>query len=519
MSPRILLSTAVTGGMTLISRVTGLVRDVVFAGLIGAGGGIMADAFYVAFRIPNMLRRLSGEGAFSQAFVPVFTEHKLRDSTADLQDFVNRMAGWFGLVLFVITLVGVIAAPIIIHLMAPGFSGAKYDLTVSMLRITFPYILFISLVAMAAGILNSSGKFAAAAFTPVLLNVCLIAAALLLAPRMHEPAKALAWGVFIAGVVQLLFQFPFLSRIGLLPRPSLARGHDGVSKVFRLMVPAIVGVSVHQINTVVNTILASFLVTGSVSWLYYSDRLMEFPLAVFGLALATVILPSLSRQHSSGDHQGFSRLLDWSLRWVCLIAVPATAALVVLSGPLLATFFHYGAFTERDVRMSTYALMAFSIGLPGFILIKVLAPGFYARQNTSTPMRIAVASIVINIVLSLALVGFLKHTGLALAISISALCNAAMLYHVLRREGVFSPTSGWARFLAQVTISTIAMSLFLVWGAGDLAAWLQDSIWSRIVHVTWLVAGGLVVYATVLLATGVRPGDMIHRPTAESSNG
>jgi len=512
MSPRILFSTLVTGGMTLLSRVTGLVRDVVFAGLIGAGGGIMADAFYVAFRIPNMLRRLSGEGAFSQAFVPVFTEHKLRDSEAELREFVNRMAGWFGLALFVITLVGIVAAPVIIMLMAPGFSGEKYDLTVTMLRITFPYILFISLVAMAAGILNSSGKFAAAAFTPVLLNVCLIGAALWLAPYFDQPAMALAWGVFIAGVVQLLFQLPFLARLRLLPRPSLARGHDGVSRVFRLMLPAIFGVSVHQINTVVNTVLASFLVTGSVSWLYYSDRLMEFPLGVFGIALATVILPSLSRQHASGDRSAFSRLLDWALRWVFLIGLPATVALMLLAGPLLATFFQYGAFNEQDVRMSSEALVAFSLGLLGFILVKVLAPGFYARQDTKTPMRIGVIAVLVNIVLSLALVFVLKHTGLALAISLSALVNAALLYRLLRRDGVYQPAAGWAVFLIRIALATAVMAAFLVWGSGDLRSWSAASATGRAMHLAWLVVGGAGLYLAALWLAGLRPRDVLQRP-------
>jgi putative peptidoglycan lipid II flippase len=517
MSPRLLLSTFITGGMTLLSRITGLARDVVFAGLIGAGAGIMADAFYVAFRIPNTLRRLSGEGAFSQAFVPVFTEHKLRDSAAELRDFVNRMTGWFGLILFVITLVGVVAAPVIIVVMAPGFSGDKYELTVAMLRITFPYLLFISLVAMAAGILNSYGKFAAAAFTPVLLNVCLIAAALWLAPYFDRPVLALAWGVFIAGVVQLLFQLPFLARLGLLPRPSLKRNHAGVARVFRLMLPGIFGVSVHQINTLVNTVLASFLVTGSVSWLYYSDRLMEFPLGVFGIALATVILPSLSHQHASGDRREFSRLLDWALRWVFVIGIPATVALMLLAAPLLATFFHYGAFGEQDVRMSSEALVAFSFGLLGFILVKVLAPGFYARQDTKTPVRIGVIAMGVNIALSVVLVFVLKHTGLALAISLSAFVNAGLLYRPLRRDGFYTPGAGWMAFLVRVSLATAAMGVLLVWGMGDLRGWFAASVGDRALHLAALVIGGAGLYLVTLWLVGIRPRDLMHRPAP--SNG
>jgi putative peptidoglycan lipid II flippase len=512
MPQRLLQSTFITGGMTLLSRISGLVRDIVFAGLIGAGAGIAADAFYVAFRIPNFLRRIFGEGAFSQAFVPVFTEYKTRAAREEMRDFVDRLTGIFGLVLFAVTLAGVLASPFIVWVLAPGFSGEKFDLTVSMLRITFPYILFISLVAMAAGILNTFGRFAAAAFTPVLLNLSLIAAALWLAPRMDQPVLALAWGVFIAGVAQLVFQLPFLKRLGVLPRPSLKRGHDGVSRVFRLMLPAIFGVSVAQINMLINTVLASFLVTGSVSWLYYSDRLMEFPLGVFGIALATVILPSLSRQHVLGDRGEFSRLLDWALRWVFLIGIPATVALVLLAGPLLATFFHYGAFTEQDVRMSAEALIAFSAGLLGFILVKVLAPGFYARQNTRTPVRVGMFSLGVNVVLSVLLVFVLRHTGLALAISLAAILNAALLYRLLRRDGTYQPGQGWLKFFARVSFATGVMAALLFWGAGDLRAWFAATAAERVQHLTVLVLGGAGLYLLTLWLVGIRPRDLLHRP-------
>ena len=516
MSRRLIKSTLVTGGMTLLSRIAGLARDMVFAGLIGAGAGVAADAFYVAFRIPNFLRRIFGEGAFSQAFVPVFTEYKTRASQEELRDFVDRLTGIFGLILFVVTLIGVLASPFIVVGLAPGFSGEKYDLTVTMLRITFPYLLFISLVAMAAGILNSYGQFGAAAFTPVLLNLSLIGSALWLAPHLSNPVLALAWGVFIAGVAQLLFQLPFLKRLGFLPRPSLKRGHDGVARVFRLMLPAIFGVSVAQINLLVNTVLASFLVTGSVSWLYYSDRLMEFPLGVFGIALATVILPSLSHQHTNGNRAEFSRLLDWALRWVFLIGAPATVALIVLAGPLLVTFFRHGAFSENDVHMSSQALVAFSAGLLGFILIKVLAPGFYARQDTKTPVRIGMISVGVNIVLSFVLVFALKHVGLALAISIAAFVNAALLYRLLRREGIYQPESGWPGFLLRVLLATTVMGAVLVWGAGDLKTWLAAKTMMRLLHLCALVAGGSAVYFAALYLLGARPRELLlRRPSAE----
>jgi putative peptidoglycan lipid II flippase len=509
MSRRLIKSTFVTGGMTLLSRITGLVRDMVFAGLIGAGAGIAADAFYVAFRIPNFLRRIFGEGAFSQAFVPVFTEYKSRESREELREFVDRLTGIFSLVLFVVTLIGMLASPFIVFALAPGFTGEKYDLTVTMLRITFPYILFISLVAMAAGILNTYGRFAAAAFTPVLLNLSMIGAALWLAPRLSNPVLALAWGVFIAGAAQLLFQLPFLKRLGFLPRPRLKRGHDGVARVFRLMLPAIFGVSVAQINTLINTMLASFLVTGSVSWLYYSDRLMEFPLGVFGIALATVILPSLSHQHTSGDRKEFSRLLDWALRWVFLIGVPSTAALVVLAGPLLVTFFRYGAFSENDVHMSSQALVAFSAGLLGFILIKVLAPGFYARQDTKTPMRIGAISMGVNILLSLLLVMPLKHVGLALAISLSAFVNAGLLFVTLRRHDVYRPLPGWGVFFARVVLASAIMGAVLFWGVGDINSWLHASTLQRIYRMSIWVATGAAVYLLTVMAFGVRLAQLL----------
>jgi putative peptidoglycan lipid II flippase len=512
MTQRLLRSTFITGAMTFLSRISGLVRDMVFAAFIGAGAGIAADAFYMAFRIPNFLRRLSGEGAFSQAFVPVMTEYKSRRSPEETREFLDRLTGVFGLTLFVVTVVGVVAAPFIVYALAPGFIGDKYDLTVSMLRITFPYIFFISLVALAAGILNTYGKFAAAAFTPVLLNLSMISSVLWLAPYLANPVMALAWGVFIAGIVQLLFQIPFLTRLRLLPRPRLGRNHDGVARVFKLMLPAIFGVSVAQINTLVNMVLASFLVTGSVSWLYYSDRLMEFPLGVFGIALATVILPSLSHQHVNGDKQEFSRLLDWALRWVFLIGLPATVALMLLAGPLLTTFFHYGAFNEHDVRMSAEALMAFAFGLLGFILVKVLAPGFYARQDTRTPMRIGVIAMIVNVVLSIVLSFTLKHTGLALAISLAAFVNAGLLYLWLRRHDVYQLQAGWPRFLSQVMAASTAMGALLYWGSGNLNEWLAASVTVRAGKLALLVAGGAAVYFMVLYAAGIRPRHLLHRP-------
>ena len=514
MSRKLFKSTLVTGGMTLLSRISGLARDIIFAGLIGAGSGVAADAFYVAFRIPNFLRRIFGEGAFSQAFVPVFSEHKGRDSHAELRVFVDRLTGIMALILFVVTLIGVIAAPILVTLLAPGFTGEKSQLAAQMLRLTFPYLFFISLVAMAAGILNSYGRFAAAAFTPVLLNLCMIGSALWLAPHLQHPVIALAWGVFLAGVAQLLFQIPFLLKLGLLPRPRLARGHAGVSKVFRLMLPAIFGVSVAQINTLVNTMLASFLVTGSVSWLYYSDRLMEFPLGVFGIALGTVILPSLSQKHASASPEEFSHLLDWALRLSFLVGAPATLALMVLAGPMLATMFHHGAFSAADVTKSAAALVAFSFGLQGFILIKVLAPGFYARQDTKTPVRIGMISMAANIVLSLLLVTHLKHVGLALAISLAAFINAGLLYRVLRRLNIYRPEPGWVSYLSRVVAASVVMAGLLWWMAGDLTDWFAMATRERILRLTFCILTGMAVYIAGLLVLGIRPRQLLLKKVA-----
>jgi putative peptidoglycan lipid II flippase len=512
-SRKLLKSTAVTGGMTLLSRISGLIRDMLFASLIGAGAGVAADAFYVAFRIPNFLRRIFGEGAFSQSFVPVFAEYKTKYSAAETRAFADHMAGILGAILFGATLLGVIAAPILVMVLAPGFLDEphKYGLTVQMLRITFPYLFFVSLVAMAAGILNTYGRFGAAAFTPVLLNLSLIGAALWLAPRMDEPVVALAWGVFIAGVVQLLFQIPFLRGIKMLPRPRLhvRERHHGVMRVFKLMLPAIFGVSVAQINMLVNTLLASFLVTGSVSWLYYSDRLMEFPLGVFGIALATVILPSLARRHARNSRDEFSHLLDWGLRWVFLIAIPASVALVILSAPLLTTFFHFGAFGANDVRMSANALMAFSVGLLGFILIKVLAPGFYARQDTKTPMRVGVTALVVNILLSLLLVMPLKHVGLALAISLSAFVNAGMLFYMLRRHDVYRPLPGWGLFIARIILASAVMGAVLYWGTGEIDSWLAMSALQRAYRLSIWVIAGAAVYLLTVMAFGVRLAQLL----------
>lgn len=511
MSLRLLKSTATVGAMTLVSRVLGLARDVVIARF---GAGAATDAFFVAFKIPNFLRRLFGEGAFSQAFVPVLSEYKTRRDRAEVRRLADHVSAALGVILFLVTLVGVVAAPLLVYLFAPGFHDdpAKFHLTESMLRITFPYILFISLTALAGGILNTYGRFGVPAFTPVLLNLSLIGAALWLAPHLTHPITALAWAVLGGGVLQLAFQLPFLARLHLLPRPRLNWGDPGVRRILRLMTPALVGVSVTQVNLLVDTLIASFLVSGSITWLYYSDRLMEFPVGVFGVALGTVILPHLSRRHAGSDPEAFRRSLDWGLRWVVLVAAPATVALVLLAGPLLTTLFQYRAFSPYDVTMASRSLITFSLGLTGFIVIKVLAPGFYARQDTTTPVRIAVVAMLSNIVFNLALVVPLKHAGVALATSLAAYVNSGLLFRALRRSGVYRAEPGWGRFALQVGGACLAMGLVLGYGRGEPSAWFAWDGLRRTAHLAALVIAGGLTYIGTLAALGLRPAHVLEAP-------
>jgi len=495
--------------MTLLSRIFGLLRDIVIARYFGAGLG--ADAFFVAFKIPNYLRRLFAEGGFSQAFVPVLTEYKNLQAENEVQQLIDHVTGTLALVLFIISVVGVVAAPLLIMIFAPGFldEGEKYGLAVSMLRVTFPYILFISLTALAGGILNTYGRFAVPAFTPVLLNVSLIACAIWLAPHLDQPVMALAWGVFIAGVAQLLFQLPFLQRIERFPRLAFRSRHDGVKRVITLMIPALFAVSVSQINLIVDLLIASFLQTGSISWLYYSDRLMEFPLGVFGVALATVILPSLSEQHAQGSGAGFSRLLDWALRWTLLVSVPATVGLILLAGPMLATLFHYGEFSARDVAMASRSLVSYAIGLSGFILIKVLASGYFSRQDTRTPVRIGVAAMLSNIILCLLLVFPLAHAGLALATSLAAFINAGLLFYYLRRKMVYRREGGWGVFLSRLALACGIMGGMLYWQVPAIDRWLAWTVWDRALQLGLWIALGALVYCAVLWLCGMRPHHLL----------
>lgn len=506
--------------MTMISRVLGLVRDVVFAIFIGAAGG--ADAFFVAFKIPNFLRRLFAEGAFAQAFVPVLSEYRQKGSLAAVQHFVDRIAGCLGITVITVSALAVAGAPKLAMLFAPGFyvqDPEKFALTADLIRITFPYLALISLAGLAGAILNSYDRFAIPAVTPVLLNLVLISAAVLVSPHMETPAIALAWGVLVAGICQLGFQLPFLARIHLLPKPKVDWKDPAVKKVLMLMAPAIFGVSVSQINLLLDTVLASMITDGAVSWLYYSDRLIELPLGVFGIAIATVILPTLSRQHNAGatpsateSHHHYSLTMDWALRTVLLIALPATVALIVLSRPIIVTLFQHGErFTEFDSSMASLSLMAYALGLTAFMLIKVLATGYFSRQDLRTPVRIGIKAMAANMVCNILLVipfhyfGQIGHVGLALATAASACLNAGWLLRGLLRQGVYRPCSGWLRFAILVLSASALMGAMLGGVTFLLPPFSQLEWWLRIVHIGWLCGAGFGVYSAVLFVGGWRP--------------
>lgn len=511
----LLKALATVSGLTLVSRILAFARDVLIAGMFGAG--IVNDAYVLATRLPNLLRRMFAEGAFSQAFVPIFGEYKQRRGHEETKLLADQVTTMLALILFVVTLIGIIAAPIIIYLTAPGFikDPVKFDLTVQMLRITSPYIFFISLVAVAAGILNTYNKFWVSAFAPILLNICLIGGALWLTPYFEQPIIGLAWAWFIAGFVQLAFQLPFLKKIGMLPTLRLNLKDEGMWRVIKQMGPALFGVSISQISLIINTIIASFFVVGSVSWLYYADRLMEFPSGLLGAALATILLPSLSKCFASGNHDEYSKLLDWGLRLTVMLALPAALALGLLSVPLLATFFQRGAFTPHDVVMTSYALIGYSVGLVGILLVKILAPAFYAKQDIKTPVKIGILTLILTQLMNLVFVKGLNwdHAGLALSIGLGACFNSAILFYLLRKKGIYHAEPGWLRFFIKIILATAAMGGALWFGMGAELHWFTSSGWSRIIHLSWLVALGVAVYFTVLFTLGFRPKDFSKRST------
>ena len=507
----LLKALATISSMTLVSRILGFVRDAVIARAFGAG--LYTDAFFVAFRLPNLLRRLFAEGAFAQAFVPILGEYRNTRTPDETRSLVDHVATLLGLALTVVSAVGMIAAPLIIYLTAPGFVATpdKFAVTVQLLRITFPYIFFISLTSLAGGILNTWSRFSVPAFTPTLLNVSFIVSALWLAPYFDPPVLALAWAVFAGGLLQLGFQLPFLAKIGMLPRLRFDPKDPGVWRILKLMGPAVFGVSIGQISLLINTIFASFLVTGSVSWLYYADRLMEFPTGLLGVALGTILLPSLTRSFADKTSDEYSKLLDWGLRLTVMLALPCALALALLAVPLISTLFHHGSFGVEDVMMTRNALMAYSVGLLGLILVKVLAPGFYARQNIRTPVKIALITLVATQLMNLIFIWQLRHAGLALAISLGACLNAGLLYYKLRRHEIFRPQPGWIGFLAKVALALTLMSTVLWWTMGEDAAWLTAAVWWRIGSLSMLLVLGVATYFGSLWLLGFRLRDFAKR--------
>ncbi|BCA94209.1 putative lipid II flippase MurJ [Legionella antarctica] len=500
----LLRSTTLVSVMTFISRMVGFIRDMVLANFFGAQAGM--DAFFVAFRIPNFMRRLFAEGAFAQAFVPVLAEYQKTGSAEDVRTFIARIAGYLSSILTLVTIIGIIASPLIIFLFAPGFShdSIRSDLATVMLRITFPFLMLVSLTAMAGAVLNTYGYFGVPAFTPVLLNISMILAAIFLCPNLPQPVVGLAWGVLIAGIAQLLFQLPFLYQKNLLIRPRVVRDDPGVNKVLKLMIPALFGVSIAQLNLMVDSIFASFLKVGSVSWLYYTDRLTDFPLGVFGVAIATVILPHLSRKHAEQSDVQYSRALDWGLRSILLIGIPAGLGLALFAMPLIASCFAYGKFHVYDLMQTQKSLITLASGVPAFMMVKVLASGFYARQDISTPVKVGAVSMIVNTILCSIFIGFFAHAGLTLASALAGYVNCGLLLYLLVRRGVFQPSPGWLKYGVQLMIANGVITVYLWFMSGTVNYWLSFPPVARLSLLLTHVLAVVVLYVLVLGLTGLR---------------
>lgn len=519
MSKKLLRSGIIVSFMTLLSRILGLVRDIVVATLLGSG--VAADVFLFANRIPNFLRRLFAEGAFSKAFVPVLAEYNAENDLNKTREFVAKVSGTLGVLVSIVTLIGVIASPIIAALFGTGWfldwlsggaNAEKFTQASLLLKITFPYLWFITFVALAGAVLNTLGQFSVMAFSPVLLNVAIIGVAIIGAPYFSSPDLALAWGVFLGGLLQFLFQIPFLKREGLLVKPQWAWHDPGVKKVRSLMIPALFGVSVTQLNLLINQIIASFLVTGSISWLYYADRLIEFPLGLFGIAISTVVLPSLSRIAKQKDldslqrNQQFERTMDWGVRMVLLLGIPAMIGMLVLAAPLVMTMFMRGKFQFSDVIAASQALSVMCFGLISYMLINVLANGFYAHQNTKTPVKIGIIAAACNIVFGLLAIPF-GYLGLAMASALSAAVNAGLLYRGLAQRQIYRVTRHTAVFTLKLLLAALLMGGLVAYFSPSLSAWLSLSLWGKIHWLMWLIALAAVSYSATLVLLGIRKRD------------
>jgi len=511
----LLKALSTVSAMTLLSRITGLARESLKAFAFGAG--LEMDAFEAAFRLPNILRRLFAEGAFSQAFVPILAEYKLRRGDDGTRDLVAKVSAILALALIVVSVLGIFAAPWLVYALAAGFdkTPGKVELTAVMIRIMFPYILFVSLVSLAGGVLNTYRRFAIPAFTPVLLNLSIIGAALFLAPYFDPPIVALAWGVAIGGAAQLVLQLRPLARLGMLPRPRLDWRDTGVRRVLKTMGPAVLGVSAAQISALINTQLAAYLGNGRISWITYADRLMEFPSALLGVALGTVLLPSLSRHYHDENPAQYQALLDWGLRLTFLLALPAALALAMLAVPLITTLYQYGRFTVDDLWQTRVALLGYSVGLLGLIAVKILAPGFYARQDMRTPVRCAFIALCVSTLLAVTLMFTLPrmtaHAGLTLAISIGACLNALLLYRAMRRGEIYAPAPGWGKFLGRVLLALIVLGAVLWWSAGADQLWITAGLWTKVGRLALVVAAGAIAYFGALWLVGFRFADFNRR--------
>ncbi|KAB0322119.1 murein biosynthesis integral membrane protein MurJ [Vibrio diabolicus] len=515
MSKRLLKSGMIVSAMTFISRVLGLVRDVVVANLMGAGAS--SDVFFFANKIPNFLRRLFAEGAFSQAFVPVLTESHAQGDMDKTRELIARAAGTLGVIVSIVTILGVLGSGVVtavfgfgwfLDWMYGGPAAAKFELASVMLKITFPYLWFITFVALSGAILNTLGKFAVSSFTPVFLNVMIILAAWFISPQMEMPEIGLSIGVFLGGLVQFLFQIPFLIKAGVMVKPKWGWRDPGVVKIRTLMIPALFGVSVSQINLLFDTFIASFLQTGSISWLYYSDRLLEFPLGLFGIAIATVILPALSRKHVDAQSEGFAQTMDWGVRMVILLGLPAMLGLMVLAKPMLMVLFMRGEFSPQDVHQASLSLFAYASGLLNFMLIKVLAPGYYSRQDTKTPVKYGIIAMVTNMVFNAIFAYFYGYVGLAIATALSAFVNMALLYRGLHIAGVYQITKRTVFFIIRLVIAGAAMVAAILWQLEDMSVWLDWSFAHRSGVLGMLIGLGAVVYLVVLFLTGARLKDL-----------
>lgn len=513
----LLKTLASISSLTLLSRILGFVREILMARIFGTS--MANDAFVIAYRLPNLLRRMFAEGAFSQAFVPIFSEYKSRRGHDETKLLVDHVSTLLSIILFVVTLIGIVAAPILVYVTAPGFvvNTEKFNLTVELLRITSPYIFFISLVSVSAGILNTYNKYWVSAFAPVLLNLCFIVTMLWLLPYFSRPIVALAWAVFVAGIIQLAFQVPFLMKIGMLPRWRFNMKDEGVWRVLKQMGPAVFGVSISQISLLINTVFASFMAAGSVSWLFYADRLMEMPAGLLGVAISTILLTSLSKYHADKNTVEYSKILDWGLRLTMLLTLPAALSLGLIAVPILATFFQGGMFAAHDVLMTRNALVGYSVGLIGMLMVKILAPAFYARQDIRTPVKIGIITLLVTQAMNLIFISWLKyaglpqHAGLALAIGLGACINSAVLFYLLRKREIFHPEPGWLMFLAKISVALLALGLVLWFGMGTESHWLATRGWSRVLNLAWLVALGGFVYFAVLGVLGFRLKDFSRR--------